>query len=158
MTPPVPPNNHDDDDRRDQSHRDGYSDDERDERRTDSLDARYGDLTVAAKGSIVVLVIMLGGNAVLMLMLYGWLIQKIESVVAPQNVVLESIVTTMHKHRGEQGSENRALREDIVRNRDYLREIGRECLLTDIQKTKFQANLSSAMKELLMRDYINPDK
>ena len=50
------------------------------------------------------------------------------------------------------------IRQDIVNNREYLREIGRTCLLTDAQKIKFQQNMTPGMRELLMRDYLNPEK
>ena len=173
MTPPVPPNNHDDDDRRDQSHRDGYSDDERDERnrrarelrerrserdQRDAVDVSYGGLNLVARGSIVVLVILIAGQSLFTLMTYSWLNQKIQNVVDPQNVELAAIKQSIFENRGQGIAEMRSLRDDIVRNRDYLREIGRECLLTEAQKMKFQQSLSPAMKELLMRDYINPDK
>ena len=178
--PPVPPNNHDDDDdaeRRRQAHRDGYSDDERaelarqareireqrrEQRRErdqrDAVDVSYGGLNLVARGSIVVLVILIAGQSVFTLLTYSWLNIKIQNVVDPQNIEIAAIRQGIAENRGQGIAEMRSLRDDIVRNRDYLRELGRTCLLTEQQKMKFQGNLSPAMKELLMREYLVPNQ
>jgi len=132
--------------------------DEEREHRNDSADMSYGGFNLAAKGSIVVLVILICGNTVFTLMTYAWLDKKIKDVVDPQNVVLESLVSNMNRYRGAAESDIRLLQNQIVLNRDYLRELGRTCLLSEQQKLKFQNNLSPAMKELLMRDYLNPSE
>jgi hypothetical protein len=124
--------------------------------RQDSVDIAYGGLNMAARGSIVVLVILLAGNAVFTFMTYAWLNTKIDAVVNPQNVMLDNLKVTMDRYRGAQESDIRAVRQDIIANRDYLREVGRTCLLTNDQKIKFQQNMSAGMRELLMRDYLNP--
>jgi len=136
MTPPVPPPSEENHQR-------------------DALDLSYGGLNVIARGSIVVLVILLAGNGLFTLLTYAWLNQRIEAVVDPQNKVLDDITTMINRYRGAAESDIRLLQNQIVLNRDYLREIGRTCLLTDAQKIKFQSNLSSSMKELLMRDYLD---
>jgi len=132
--------------------------DEEREHRNDSVDMSYGGFNLAAKGSIVVLVILICGNTVFTLMTYAWLDKKIKDVVDPQNVVLEALVSNMNRYRGAAESDIRLLQNQIVLNRDYLRELGRTCLLSEAQKLKFQNNLSPAMKELLMRDYLNPSE
>jgi len=129
--------------------------DEEQEHRRDTVDIGYGGFNLAAKGSIVVLVILIVGNTVFTLLTYSWLNIKIKEVVDPQNVVLDNIVSSMNRYRGAAESDIRLLQNQIILNRDYLREIGRTCLLTEVQKTKFQNNLSPSMKELLMRDYLD---
>lgn len=128
------------------------------ERRRDSLDLSYGGLNLVARGSILVLVILIAGQSVFTLMTYSWLNIKIQEVVDPQNVALADLKTQISVNRGMGLAEMRNVRDDIVRNRDYLREVGRTCLLTEVQKIKFQQNLTPAMRELLMRDYLIPNE
>lgn len=121
------------------------------EHRTDTLDVAYGGLSLTAKGSIIVLVILLIVNGALVLMTYGWVNIKIDAVVNPQNVVLSDIITKLGEHRGHTMSESKVLRDDIVRNRDYLREIARVCLLSEKQRANLQDQMPMSLRELLLR-------
>lgn len=124
----------------------------RENHQSDSLDVAYGGLNLAAKGSIIVLALMLAGNAWFTFKTYEWLKVQINEVVTTQNADLAKILETQHKHRGEQGSEYRALDGGIIRNRDYLRETARVCMYTEQQKLKFQSRLTPAMMELLFNE------
>jgi len=128
------------------------------DRRGDAFDLSYGGINLMARGSIVVLaVINIGGTAVVL-----W-------ILGAQNVHFDDSLKTSETHRFRQddvqiaqtkllgeinatfSAQHATVVDEIARNRLYLREIQRVCMLTPMQRERMQQSLSPTMKELLFR-------
>jgi hypothetical protein len=128
------------------------------EQEPSQLDASWGGISIGVKGSIVVLaVLIMAGTALIM-----WFLGQ-------QNIHFDDSLN-QHMHHMEmldeqQRGHDRKLAElevglklkmdqvggEIDKNRSYLREIARICLLTPEQRLKVQQNLTPALKDLLLR-------
>lgn len=131
---------------------------ERRRRDESELDASWGGVNLSVKGSIVVLAMLtIAGTAI---NIWG---------ISQQNAHFDGRVTNLETHLAHQDdlhvkhaeamAEIRAmsltshtqLTDEIQRNRLYLREIQRVCMMNEKQRDFVQHSLSPTMRELLFR-------
>jgi hypothetical protein len=111
----------------------------------DEATLRYGDISVAAKGSIVVLVILLVGSTAANF----WLAHHIQAHLVEQDTIMTKVYDEFLRAEGVFAAKHDATVQQIQSNRLYLREIERLCVMTNDQRMRMQNQLSEYMKELL---------
>ena len=110
------------------------------------LDASWGGITIGVKVSIVVLAILTIADGALALWLHG---QTNIHLMAQDRGVLD-IEKEVQEMKGSFVSQHTSLIGEIERNRFFLREIEKVCILTSEQRTQLQKTLSPSLRELLL--------
>lgn len=112
----------------------------------DELKGSYGGISLAVRGSIVIVVVLQLFNAAIDL----YVLKELNAHLFLQDTMNQDMRQEFAANRATMKVEHDQQVHETERNRLFIREIEKICLLTPEQRTKLQQSLTPAMKDLLM--------
>lgn len=122
------------------------------------MDASWGGVNLSVRGSIVVLAILIVVDAAATLWFLGLQNTHFDAILQEHAHRMELQDTEVQKAASAVAEvktitllQTETITREIDRNRFYLREIQRVCMLTPVQREKLQQSLTPSMRELLFK-------